>query len=551
MTTNSDSGHCIPAKTSVSRDGFEKESDLTKQLNSEIDPQASSSQTDAITMEDGAVSVPATVSAVLEDNRDLQQIKESSFFKESEQFGDDDVHKIEEVVDDTDGALQEQESEVQRLLEAEKRRLLAEIELGSIFRKRVDVDTLPKIEETMDSYVDKRSVKIDDTALVDVVTHPKRPGSAQNDKDAPRKHKKLGEKKPIDKINTFEVVEGSGSAKVCDFHNGGGENNGKQFRRVYTRKQLESMRFAHTVNQKILWSEMYARILPEVLTEYESLVYVKNYKSSKSNRVRGQTESCIGENLSTDEGAEDLTPEDYTDDNDDYNSILRPAFEVDGEPDFSIGPPEDGLEYLRRVRWEAKGIPNVRVAKIDESKYIKKEQSVYMPLIPEIPKCPEYLLPMKEWEDSLLSDFIHLRQTLSQSANSCEDEIVSSQCVDDLLVEIFNKHLHTEKDESFGGVVSDIQGMDSVTRVSKLKKRICLVEKESGLQSSDCKWVVALCASLETPLDADTCACLRGLLRKCASVRAEKSLEVGDEEVITMANMLITIAGRYFGQMGQ
>lgn len=142
-------------------------------------------------------------------------------------------------------------------------------------------------------------------------------------------------------------------------------------------------------------------------------------------------------------------------------------------------------------------------------------------------------------------------QTLSQSANSCEDEIVSSQCVEDLLVEIFNKHLHTEKDESFGGVVSDIQGMDSVTRVSKLKKRICLVEKENGLQSSDCKWVVALCASLETPLDADTCACLRGLLRKCASVRAEKSLEVGDEEVITMANMLITIAGRYFGQMGQ
>jgi len=55
------------------------------------------------------------------------------------------------------------------------------------------------------------------------------------------------------------------------------------------------------------------------------------------------------ENLGTEEGTED--PEDYTDDNDDYNSILRPAFEVDGEPDFSTGPPEDGLEYLRRVRY--------------------------------------------------------------------------------------------------------------------------------------------------------------------------------------------------------
>lgn len=71
-----------------------------------------------------------------------------------------------------------------------------------------------------------------------------------------------------------------------------------------------------------------------------------------------------------------------------------------------------------QFRWEAKGIPNVRVAKIDESKYIKKEQSVYMPLIPEIPKCPEYLLPMKEWEDSLLSDFIHLRQVFFSDISS-------------------------------------------------------------------------------------------------------------------------------------
>lgn len=109
---------------------------------------------------------------------------------------------------------------------------------------------------------------------------------------------------------------------------------------------------------------------------------------------------------------------------------------MDGEPDFESGPPEDGFEYLRRVRyvfclsllhlsvylhflnlflfirWEAKRVPNVKVAKIDESKYIPKEQSVYMPQIPEIPKCPEHLLPLKEWEDSLLSDFSHLRLVL-------------------------------------------------------------------------------------------------------------------------------------------
>lgn len=295
MTTNSESGHCALAKISISRDGFAEESD------SEIDPQASSSQSEAITMED------ATVSAILEDKKDcekLQQIKESSFSKEIEKSGDDDVNKLGEVEQEcimpngkesVNFEEKEQESEVQRLLEAEKRRLLAEIELGSIFKKRVDVDMLPKIEETMDNVVDKRSMKIeliDDTALVDVVTfydkgndhHPKRPGSAQNEKDAPRKHKKIG----------LKVVEGSESAKVSEFHNPGGENNGKQFRRLYSRKQLESMRFAHIVNQKNLWSEMYARLLPEVVTEYETLVCLKNHKTSKTKRVRGQTDSGIG-----------------------------------------------------------------------------------------------------------------------------------------------------------------------------------------------------------------------------------------------------------------
>lgn len=39
------------------------------------------------------------------------------------------------------------------------------------------------------------------------------------------------------------------------------------------------------------------------------------------------------------------------DSDDDYASIQRPAFLVDGEPNFDSGPPEDGWEYLRRVRY--------------------------------------------------------------------------------------------------------------------------------------------------------------------------------------------------------
>lgn len=39
------------------------------------------------------------------------------------------------------------------------------------------------------------------------------------------------------------------------------------------------------------------------------------------------------------------------DSDEDYSSIQRPAFFVTGEPNFDAGPPQDGLEYLRRVRY--------------------------------------------------------------------------------------------------------------------------------------------------------------------------------------------------------
>ena len=54
------------------------------------------------------------------------------------------------------------------------------------------------------------------------------------------------------------------------------------------------------------------------------------------------------------DGADTVLEEEYdeeVDSDDDYASIQRPAFAVEGEPDFDSGPPEDGLEFLRRVRY--------------------------------------------------------------------------------------------------------------------------------------------------------------------------------------------------------
>ncbi|KAK7844144.1 gem-associated protein 2 [Quercus suber] len=298
-------------------------------------------------------------------------------------------------------------------------------------------------------------------------------------------------------------------------------------------------------------------------------------------------------------GPEEECSED-DDSDEDYASIQKPAFLVEGEPDFDSGPPEDGLEYLRRVRWEAAQIPKVKVAKLDRSKF-SKEQSVYMPQIPNIAECPDHLLPLKQWEDAFLADFTELRLALSHLEGSDENIsgklqpafVVNEKChsrqqfqdmvfenFDNLVTEtVHSKQPHdcsgsqtsidqpslltvedqasslplehsgprTSADESSGPSLSAILRMDSVARVSTLRKRISLAENMNTLSRNDCVWLFALCAVVDTPLDADTCASLRGLLRKCATVRAAKS-ELDDE--VVMLNILATVAGRYFGQSG-
>jgi len=94
-------------------------------------------------------------------------------------------------------------------------------------------------------------------------------------------------------------------------------------------------------------------------------------------------------------------------------------------------------------------------------------------------------------------------------------------------------------------LLSAILAMDSVTRVKTLLKRIRLLEAADTVTRDDCMWLFALCATVDTPLYADTCAALRSLLRRCASIRAGK---VALDDEVVMLNILATISGRYFGQ---
>ncbi|KAJ8755330.1 hypothetical protein K2173_019128 [Erythroxylum novogranatense] len=529
--------------------------------------------------------------------------------------------------------MKSKELEKETFLEAKKKQLLAGLDDGSIFNVKNHGESVAGFHTGAEIFGGLKGIDIsvrksleieviDDTALIKPVAVTKH-GNA-GPKISERNEMK-NEKQEVDAKGKRPRRKGKHSKNVSG--TGGSQNasvvNGNQTKKMYSRKEMQALRFVNIVEQRKLWGEIYSGLGQAVSKEYDDLAvskYDKNHRVNfdphhrfgkkehapdflradcsvnEDDKIRNMKEHEV-ENIypldsdSYSVGGEDGLEEYSEEDSDEYyESIQRPAFHVEGEPNFDSGTPEDGLEYLRRVRWEAAHIPKVTVAKLDENN-IRKEQTVYMPQIPDIAPTPQHLMPSKEWEDAFLTDFSELRLFFSQYEGSSSKISHKLQTMFKLLevdaschlseseaLEELGEHQHYEvlscsplhsslentaspMNVKGGGVsrpsrnptdsscdyptLSQILSMDSVARVSMLRKRISLAETASSLLKNDCVWLFALCAAVDTPLDADTCAALRSLLRKCANLRAVKS-EVDDE--VVMMNILATISGRYFGQ---
>ncbi|KAL3329512.1 hypothetical protein AABB24_036540 [Solanum stoloniferum] len=468
------------------------------------------------------------------------------------------------------------------------------------------------MEEKKDDGSVRCSLKIeviDDTAMIGISQVGK---SCSIDKNIKGFDGKSGRNRKNKNANQMVAIK----AKVMNMEEAKEKNvkgckiNGGEEKRVYCRKELENLRFVGMEQQRKMWVEVYCGLGDTVQKEYDGLVdsnTQKHIRLSRSRRHIGKENTPVisgnkhSEHLDDQEGnidtknslsafppsrdngisyeSENNVYEESDDSDDDYSSIQRPAFRVTGEPDFDSGPPEDGLEYLRRVRWEALRLPKVKVAAVQRSK-LNKEQTSYMPQIPDIASCLEHLLPLKKWEEAFLADFSELRLALSRleanigtcsqlhSSTFVDQPHSSDQLPENIVLDKFDGLMSGEEESSLSDAGDDpalensipksspansptlsvILGMDAVARVSMLRKQITAVQSLRALTMDDCLWLFALCAAVDTPVDADTCAALRSLLRKCANLRADKSKL--DDEVI-MLNMLVTICGRYFGQSEQ
>lgn len=280
-----------------------------------------------------------------------------------------------------------------------------------------------------------------------------------------------------------------------------------------------------------------------------------------------------GFNGSPDGAHQDLSEEeDAFEDSDEEVSLQPLAFQVEGEPDFESGPPQDGFEYLRRVMWETAQCPKVKIAKIGDKKLLCK-QTNYMPAIPPIPMCSLDLIPSKDWVQAFLKDFSDLRAVLPNTSAlqeyTVEDlppirnkAVWKSLCFgpsrsNEILFD-FQEDANTSStdEEAFpkenvcevvvhSPVLRVLLRLDEVSRATLFRYHVSWLKEQSNLAYDRAVWLFALAAVVDSPLDDQTSAAFRDLLRKCAELRLEKKL---DNEELHMLNILVTIAGEYFGQ---
>lgn len=266
---------------------------------------------------------------------------------------------------------------------------------------------------------------------------------------------------------------------------------------------------------------------------------------------------------------EEEEDEKVAEDEDRRQGMRARALPADGDPDFDSGPPVDGFEYLRRVRHEAKNVPDVMVSPtIDPRAFDHKQTRGYVPelggYVP--PKCPDCARPDKDWQREFLADFSDLRVWVSrtaarremsgQSAGGGKGLALASQAALERMDD-----LNEPEGVSFDTLIrSDEVSAAAAFRAHAraLASRLSAEEDElaksaepmtPAILHARASWFYALAARVGLPLDAETSASVRALARALAMRRSK--VTSSRDPSLPHIQVCLAVAGKYFGQFSE
>ena len=96
-------------------------------------------------------------------------------------------------------------------------------------------------------------------------------------------------------------------------------------------------------------------------------------------------------------------------------------------------------------------------------------------------------------------------------------------------------------------LMATLASLDEVKTASLLQHMVKWVESAPSLSERHAQWLFSLMCTLSSPVDANTGASLRALVRLCYRRRA---LTTSADSEVERCNILLAIAGKYFSQGG-
>ena len=103
--------------------------------------------------------------------------------------------------------------------------------------------------------------------------------------------------------------------------------------------------------------------------------------------------------------------------------------------------------------------------------------------------------------------------------------------------------------EGHAPLLSIVKSMDTMTRETVLSYHVdWLDEKADFLDTQFAVWIYALLVGIDKPLSPSAASDIRSLLVKCCKMRSECNAKKKHENSLACLNIMITLAGTYFGQ---
>jgi len=247
------------------------------------------------------------------------------------------------------------------------------------------------------------------------------------------------------------------------------------------------------------------------------------------------------------------------------------AFDISDDDEKPNGQPNDGYEYLKQVRWEAKQIPDImtsdllrndeemkeRVEPIPQKKKIKKKKKKEKKPYFSLTYCeppPEGLAPKVEWQEMMVLNFQNLRDMLEEvkkNGNINKDNVKMPHYRDINAWKsfCFPKGDFDKKfvDETKLPLLDYIVSFEEFTITSLIENHINWLI-ESGFSLHRAHWIYALLVRLEKPLLPETSSKLRELILFCCKERSQIPPNDKTNPLLPSLNILITIIDKYFGQ---